>query len=93
MENNEQYKTILDIYTGLQVCTPPNFKELPTPLNDFGLGGKTTTYSMTVLGAYSSEVLGRYMQKQGASGGINTFYKYKLMGNFGIFPIFLKDRI
>ncbi len=75
MENNEQYKTILDIYTGLQVCTPTNFKELPTPLSDFGLGGKAITYSIAVLGAYSGGVLEQYMHNQGISNKINTFYK------------------
>ncbi|MDY5950995.1 MAG: hypothetical protein SPJ16_07400 [Helicobacter sp.] len=32
------------------------------------------------------------MQKQGALDGIKTFYKYKLMGNFGIFPIFIRNQ-
>lgn len=90
MTNNEQHKVILDIYTGLQVCMHSNFKELPAPLNDFGLGGKTITYSMTVLGAYSSEALGQYMHNQGVSNKINTLYRYKIMGNFGLFSYFYK---
>ena len=89
MKNNEQHKVVLDVYTGLQVCTP-NLKDLPAPLNDFGLSGKAITYSMTILGAYSSEVLGQYMQKQGISDKTNAFYKYKLMGNFGMLSYLYK---
>lgn len=89
MKNNEQHKVVLDVYTGLQVCIP-NLKDLPAPLNDFGLSGKAITYSMTILGAYSSEVLGQYMQKQGISDKTNVFYKYKLMGNFGMLSYLYK---
>ncbi|WP_221887133.1 hypothetical protein, partial [Campylobacter troglodytis] len=47
-------------------------------------------YSIVVAGAGSSVLLEEYMVKQGVAKGINTFYQYKLIGNFGIFSYLFK---
>ena len=58
--------------------------------NDFGSVGTLINYSIVVAGAGSSELLLEYMKKQRVAKEVTTFYKYKLVGNVGIFSYLFK---
>ena len=45
---------------------------------------------MVVAGTGSSELLSKYMDSQGVSKRVNTFYQHKITGNFGIFSYLFK---
>lgn len=90
MENNPKTQSP---YISLEFCScKQDFTQIPITRRDLGNTGTFINYSMVVVGTGSSELLSKYMDSQEISKRVNTLYKYKLMGNFGIFPIFLKDR-
>lgn len=81
-------------YISLEFCSyQQDFSQIPITRRDLGNTGTFIHCSMVVTGAGSSELLSKHMVSQGVSRGVNKLYKYKLIGNFGIFPIFLKGRI
>lgn len=80
-----------NIYKGLE-CSCNHFEKIPINRRDLGIAGDIINYSMVSISAGSTEILENYMKSQGINNNTIKFYKIKLMGNFGIFPIFLKDR-
>lgn len=80
-------------YTSLEFCfCSQNFEKIDINRRDLGIAGDIINYSMVSISAGSTEILENYMKSQGINNNTIKFYKIKLMGNFGIFPIFLKDR-
>ncbi|TLE07594.1 hypothetical protein [Helicobacter bilis] len=88
MENNTQTQSP---YISLEFCScKQNFAQIPIARRDLGNTGTFVNYSMVVVGTGSSELLSKYMDSQEISKRVNTLYKYKLMGNFGIFSYLFK---
>ncbi|MCI5787014.1 MAG: hypothetical protein MR025_06165 [Helicobacter trogontum] len=80
-------------YISLDICIcKEKFEKIPIERRDLGIAGDITNYSIAIVGAGTTESMKNYMHNQGISNKLNKIYEYKLMGNFGIFPIFLKDR-
>ena len=69
------------------------FEKIPINRRDLGIAGDIINYSMVSISAGSTEILENYMKSQGINNNTIKFYKIKLIGNFGIFPILLKGRI
>lgn len=59
-------------------------------IRDFGNIGTLASYGMSITGATSGKILEQYMIKQSVSTKVITFYKYKIMGNFGILSYLYK---
>ena len=88
MENNTQTQSP---YISLEFCScKQDFTQIPITRRDLGNTGTFINYSMVVAGTGSSELLSKYMDSQEISKRVNTLYKYKLMGNFGIFSYLFK---
>lgn len=78
-------------YTSLEFCyCQQDFTQNPITRRDLGNTGTLVNYSTVVAGTGSSEILSKYMENQGVSNKVNAFYKYKLIGNFGIFSYLFK---
>lgn len=78
-------------YISLDICIcKEKFEKIPIERRDLGNTGTFINYSMVVVGTGSSELLSKYMDSQEVSKRVNTLYKYKLMGNFGIFSYLFK---
>ncbi|MBZ7965003.1 hypothetical protein, partial [Campylobacter sp. 2457A] len=88
MENKQQ---VYSPYIALEFYSyQQEFTQMPIDRRDLGNMGTFINYSMIIAGAGSGELLNDYMRAQGISNTINEFYKYKLMGNFGIFSYLFK---
>ncbi|HFS5114450.1 TPA: hypothetical protein ACHDTU_001838 [Campylobacter jejuni] len=59
-------------------------------IRDFGNIGTLASYGMSITGATSGKILEQYMINQSVSTKVITFYKYKIMGNFGILSYLYK---
>lgn len=78
-------------YIVLEFCTcKQEFTKNHSYRNDFGDVGTLINYSIVVAGAGLGMLLEEYMGKQGVAKGINIFYQYKLIGNFGVFSYLFK---
>lgn len=78
-------------YIVLEFCTcKQEFTKNHSYRNDFGDVGTLINYSIVVAGAGLGALLEEYMGKQGVAKGINFFYQYKLIGNFGVFSYLFK---
>ena len=88
MENNPKTQSP---YISLDFCScQQDFSQIPITRRDLGNTGTFINYSMVVAGTGSSELLSKYMDLQGVSKKVDKIYKYKLMGNFGIFSYLFK---
>ncbi|EAI1791947.1 hypothetical protein EIQ62_06325 [Campylobacter jejuni] len=59
-------------------------------IRDFGNIGTLASYGMSITGATSGKILEQYMINQSVSTKVIPFYKYKIMGNFGILSYLYK---
>ena len=88
MENNPKTQSP---YISLEFCScKQDFTQIPIIRRDLGNTGTFINYSMVVAGTGSSELLSKYMDSQGVSKRVNTFYQHKITGNFGIFSYLFK---
>lgn len=90
MPNNTQTQSP---YISLDFCScQQDFSQISITRRDLGNTGTFINYSMVVAGTGSSELLNKYMDSQGISKRVNTFYQHKIIGNFGVFFLsFQKD--